>query len=89
MSPDTVDAPTRTPANIALCSLATTVRTQCHGSESSPATCNSIFDKSPKSPNSANRFGKLIFKKKCQTWTVLPDEESPPEYFILGKFRKP
>ena len=27
--------------------------------------------------------------KKCQTWTALPDTESPPKYFILGEFRKP
>ena len=47
------------------------------------------IDKSPKSPNSANRFEKQIFKKKCQTWTALPDTESPPKYFILGNLGNP
>ena len=47
------------------------------------------IDKSPKSPNSANRFGKLILIKKCQTWTALPDTESPPKYFILGNLGNP
>ena len=47
------------------------------------------IDKSPKSPNLANYFEKLIFRKKCQTWTTFPDTESPPKYFIFGGFRKP
>ena len=32
---------------------------------------------------------KTDFWKKCQTWTALPDTESPPKYFTFGKFRKP
>ncbi|KAF5960667.1 hypothetical protein HYC85_001876 [Camellia sinensis] len=43
----------------------------------------------PKSPNPANRFEKTDFRKKCQTWTALPDTESPPKYFILGNLGNP
>ena len=31
----------------------------------------------------------FFFEKKCQTWTALPDTESPSKYFKMGEFRKP
>ena len=46
-------------------------------------------DESSKSPNPANRFEKLIFRKKCPTWSALPDTESPPKYFILENLGNP
>ena len=57
-----------------------TVRTRfcSHGSKSKP-----------KSPNPANHFEKTDFRKKCQSWTALPDTESPPKYFILGNLGNP
>ena len=50
-----------------------TARTRlcCHDSKSEP-----------KSQNPANRFKKTDFWKQCQTWTALPDTESPPKYLI-------
>ena len=48
---------------------------------SSDSICVTVLNLEPKSPNPANRFEKQIFEKKCQTWTALPDTESPPKYF--------
>ena len=47
----------------------------------------SIWTKESKSGKTfkENKF----FRKKCQTWTALPDTESPPKYFILGKLGNP
>ena len=47
------------------------------------------IDKSPKSPNPANRFEILIFRKKCQTWTASPDTESPPKYLFWENLGNP
>ena len=65
------------------------LRTQSHGPVSNLTECNARPMNHQRVHIRQIVLENRFFRKKCQTWTVFPDTESPPKYFILENLGNP